>query len=233
MGSLNRWIPNLASGIVVGVVAAYVYAAGLKWTILLLGLLPLAYLGFIWASGIARLNIRFVHAKWTGREAPEVRMIKECSSTFAFMTITGRTSLHRADIEAAIKERGVTRRCNFRFLLLHPLSRHLVPFCESEGSSIEQTRDKIITTTKSLLRLASENALDVEVRWYDEYPIWRIAALDDVVVHVGYYQRGRKGYEGPRMVCPRSRRGGLYVPFVYALERAWADGIDPRRELTF
>jgi hypothetical protein len=229
--SVNKWLPTLASGVVVGVVAAYVYAAGLKWTILLLGVFPLIYLGYLWASGVASLNIRFVHAKWTASEGPELKLIKECNSTFAFMTITGRTSLHRADIEAAIKQRATAKQCKFRFLLLNPESGYLEPFCRNEGSSAEQTRDKIIATTRALLRLASENALDVEVRWYDEYPIWRIVFVDDAVVHVGYYERGRKGYEGPRLVCPQSRHGGLYVPFLNTLEQAWENGVDPHAQL--
>lgn len=231
MGAPSRWLPNAVSGIAIAIIAAYIYAAGFAWSIVVVAILPLGLASFHLVSGIARLNIRFVHGRWNIRDHLEVKLIESATSRFAFMTITGRTSLHRADVEEAIKVRGSTRRCEFRFLLLHPMSRHLEPFCRAEGSSPDQTRDKIFATTQGLLRLRMEHRLDIEVRWYDVYPVWRLAIVDDAVVHAGYYEEGRKGYEGPRLVCPRSRHGGLYVPFARVFEETWAQSSDARTEL--
>lgn len=221
MGPPTKWIPALLLGIAASVVAAYVYASGLGLSIFVLAILPLAYLFFLLLSGIARLNVRFVHRSWVAGAHPEAKLIRNCAKTFDFMTITGRTSLNRAEVEAAIKERGAVRGCRFRFLLLDPESEYLDRFCQSEGSSPEQTREKIVATTKSLLRLKSEHGINVSVRWYDAYPVWRIAVVDNATAHVGYYQKGRKGYEGPRLVCPKSSHGGLFGPFSIEFEEKW------------
>lgn len=231
MGPPSRWIPTVVSGLIVGVIGAYIYAAGLQVSIALLAILPLAYLIFLCISGAARLHIRFVHRTWARGASLEKLLIEKSKSSFSFMTVTGRTSLHRADVEAAIKRQGVAHRCRFRFLLLHPRSPWLDEFCRAEGSNPQHTRTKIENTTRHLLLLRDDNRLDIEVRWCNEYPVWRVAVVDEEVAHVGYYDRGRKGYEGPRMVCPESQRGGLFVPFAAVFGRAWEAALDAESEL--
>jgi Domain of unknown function (DUF5919) len=227
MGPPAKWVPALLFAIAGSVIAAYIFAAGVGPSVLVLAVLPILYLFFLLVSGIATLNVRFVHRTWGRDRHLESGLIRQCRDSFDFMTITGRTSLNRAEVEAAIKERGSVRSCRFRILLLDPESEHLDRFCRVEGSSPAQTREKIHATTKSLLRVKAEHRVNLSVRWYDSYPVWRVAVVDNATAHVGYYQRGRKGYEGPRLVCPSSPRGGLFAPFSTEFEEAWRVGRDP------
>jgi hypothetical protein len=231
MGNLRGWLFALISGIIASLLASYIYAGGAVLAIVAFAVIPLGYLVFLLILGFSRLNIRFIYAKWDVLGHATEKLIRPCNSTFCFMTITGRTSLHRAEVEAAIKERGIVGHCEFRFLLLHPESSHLEAFCKNEGSSPEQTREKIINTTRNLLLLAAENNLKIQVRWYRTYPIWRITLIDDSLVHVGYYEKGRKGYEGPCLVCPNSRNGGLFFPFSLVFEQAWQTSANAEVEL--
>jgi hypothetical protein len=225
------WLASLFSGVVASLIASIAYDQDPIVVFAIFLLIPLLYFVSVIAFGYYRIGIRGVYPNWSSLGFNTSKAISKCKKSFCFMTVTGRTSLHQADVEAALKERCAVGRCEVRVLLLHPLSQHLQKFCEFEGSSLEQTREKILATTRSLLVLKRENQLSIEVRWYDSFPIWRLAIIDGSIVSVGFYGIGRKGYEGPRLNCKGSREKSLIYPLSLEFETIWSASRDATAEL--
>jgi hypothetical protein len=225
------WIASFASGVAASIVAAYIYDGQILPVLSAFVIVPLIHLAYVLITTLRRIRVRSIHARWESSGNTTEELIRKCKATFRFMTVTGRTSLNRAAVEAVIKERGTVGQCNFRFLLLHPLSPHLEAFCENEGSSAEQTRIKIVNTTRALYQLAASHKLCIEIRWYQSYPIWRLALIDNSLVYAGYYEKARTGYEGPVIVCANSADGGIYYPFSLVFEDLWNSSQSAQVEL--
>lgn len=209
---------SLALGILGSVLASYIYAAGIWWTVGVGLLLPISYLLGSLLIILWRLGLVWIWPRW---KSPEVRSIGKCRTAFRFWTVTGRTSLNRAEVEAAILARGATTGCEFRILLLHPKSPHLADFCRAEGADPGRTAKKIRDTTDALHAIRDKHGLSLAVRWDQDYPTWRLAAIDDIEMHLGTFAPGRKGYQGFRIVLRDRGRDSLVRQFVRTFDQVW------------
>jgi hypothetical protein len=209
---------------VAGSVLASIVWEGLGWwsAIFLLGL-PVAYFSVTQAILAFGLGVSWISGTWH-RSGLEARLIRDSTTLFRFQTITGRTSLNRADVESAIKERASVKGCKFQILLMHPKSPHLAKFCASEGSDPIRTAEKIVESTKTLRGFHT----NVEVRWYRSYPVWRFAGIDDREGHLGYFTSGRKGYEGRRLRLVPRGRNALLLPVSRQFEEDWSRAYAPK-----
>lgn len=213
---------SLAIGVISGVVAIYVAAAGIWWFLGISAIIPVLYLAISAIAAIWRMGIVWLFPSWGNKRTNvESRLIAQSKSVFRFWTITGRTSLNRADVERAILAQGAASGCEFRFLLMHPESLYLVRFCAAEGSDPVRTSEKIRETTRVLLELRDKGRLKLDVRWDRRYPTWRIAAIDTSQMHLGFYAEGRKGYEGYRVVLTERGKESLIRQFLQSFDEAW------------
>lgn len=231
MGKYSTWIVTIIIGIACSLAASYIYAAHWWVQVIILLIAPLIYFLFLVFIGYSRLHLKMVHSTWAKSGFTADKLIRQCNSMFRFMTITGRTSIFRTEVESAILERCTVGKCRFQFLLLHPFSPYLEAFCQAEGTSAEQTREKIIAVTRNLLEIKRQHNLKLEVRWTKSYPIWRIALVDDRRVYVGFYGIGRKGYEGPLVIANNTLDSCFYYPFSTFFNYTWNESSNAADEI--
>jgi len=123
--------------------------------------------------------------------------------------------------------------CKFQFLLLNPS-------LENEGTSLHAKREKrddlshLITASVKLLdSLRKYQDVDVEWRFYNELPHFRLVILNNEICYVGYYgctnHKGVafQGVDLPQIVFKKTDKG-IFFPFCLLWEKMWNDAIIPK-----
>ena len=155
------------------------------------------------------------HAK----DGPEPReILAKAEIRFSFWGISAKSMLSDEDFRSELV-RLARRGCNFKFLFLNPDSSHLSTKAEEEGDTAEGWRQEIRANVARLQRLHDELGIGVQVRFYDEYPVFRVFFVDRDA-YVGWYPRGEQGVKSPFARVADSH-ASLYYPLHLAFENHW------------
>lgn len=150
----------------------------------------------------------------------EYHIASRVTRSFKFCTISGRSSIFSSDFENLLKEKARDR-CEFFFLFFDPESKCFEEKIREEGSDVKNSKGKIQEVTRALCQLKDEFKLNIHVRWYSEYPIWRFIISDDQIAHVGFYPPGKKGYEGPWVIFDNKKESSFFHPFSKYFDLLW------------
>lgn len=152
----------------------------------------------------------------------EYDIASQVKREFKFCTISGR-SIYTGSFEELLKEKAKDS-CNFYFLFFDPDSEFFEGKMLSEGSEVNNSKEKIKTATRSLCELKNTYKLNIHVRWYKDYPIWRFIIADQEKAYVGFYPPSKKGYMGPWVVF-KDIEGSFFHPFSKYFDTLWGKAI--------
>ncbi|MCP5108182.1 MAG: DUF4062 domain-containing protein [bacterium] len=160
--------------------------------------------------------------KREGGERVESYLYKSANSIVKFMTISGR-SVSSGDVEEALKTKGIDFR--FKLLLFDWNSPHFEKKMRDERrgsqSEIDRAAEKACNVAKDFLKMGEAFEIDLEVRLYSEYPVWRLMIIDNETAYIGYYPKGKRGYEGPMFIHPLNEDGSLFYPVNQYFDKLW------------
>lgn len=141
------------------------------------------------------------------------------TTEFVFWGISAKTVIHSDDFRRIIIERarGST---TFRFLILHPTSPHLAVKALEEGDTATGWRREIEANIDRLREMRDEHHLNIEVRTYDAWPIFRLMFINSSTLYFGWYPRGSQGVHSPLIVV-RNDRISIYHPIRLLFEQVW------------
>ncbi len=156
-------------------------------------------------------------------ERVEAYLYKKASNNVRFMTISGR-SVFSNDVEEALKSKNMG---SFRFELL--LFDWNSPFFATKmnderresGVEIEMAKKKACAIAENFLSMGKSFGIDLEIRLYTQYPVWRCMIIDNETAFLGYYPTGKRGYEGPMHVYKKDEEGSLFYPVNQYFEKLW------------
>jgi hypothetical protein len=167
-------------------------------------------------------------------------LIATAQQNVKFMTISGR-SIYSGQIEEILKEKSKHRFC-LQLLLFDWNSEWIKHKMQDERRQtdleINFARKKAIDITKQFFDLLTVYSVDIKVKLYKEYPVWRMLVVDNETVYAGFYAKGKRGYEGPMFKFDRADEFGLFYPMNECFDSIWRDSgqelvskDDPRFEL--
>ena len=162
-----------------------------------------------------------------GRRGPGMRteagLYASATRSIDFMTISGR-SIYSGDVEEILREKSGTD-LRVRLLLFDWNSPWVRAKMEDERrrttAEIELAREKAQSIARQLLKASAEGGIDLQIRLYQEYPVWRFIVIDERKAYVGFYPEGKRGYEGPLFVVEKETAGGLLQPIMQLFETTW------------
>jgi len=155
-----------------------------------------------------------------------------------FLTISGR-SIYSGNVEEILS----TKPINFctKLLLFDWNSPQFPAKMRDErrntDAMIELARQKANNIARQFLYLARSLKLNLEIKLYEDYPVWRILIADDAKAYLGYYAKGKRGYEGPMFVFNAVDNSTLFHPVSHYFNVLWQKAgsalnlDDPRLEL--
>ena len=118
------------------------------------------------------------------------------------------------------------RMCKYRFLLLNPKSPYLEQHTRREGRSASVVAGVIRNSIDELKDFQSRNNLTIEIRLYDDLPVFRILIIDKKLCYVSFYGN-LQGIDTPQMVFKKvtGEDVSFYSPFESLYELYWGKSV--------
>ena len=136
----------------------------------------------------------------------------------------------KAEFEAAV---GRCQRPSrpVRFLLCRPDSDKLIEMAQSAEKDRDLYQKKVLDSLRAIADLRIKRAWNVQVRFYPEFPTFRLMFIDDAICLASHYVLGKgSGAELPQLhvVRPTGSRDvdSLYYGFSSYYDHFWANADD-------
>ncbi len=163
-------------------------------------------------------------------ESLEGAVYRNAKASVKFLTISGR-SIYTNQIETCLK--GKPRGFAMKLLLFDWRSPHFAAKMRHERreteTEIDMARRKAQDVAEQFLCLAQGFQLDLQVKLYSEYPVWRLLIADEDRAYTGYYLPNKRGYEGPLLLFESSDASGLFYPVKQYFDILWDASYGPVR----
>ena len=157
------------------------------------------------------------------------RALSLCTTSLDFLGI-GAGKLHEEQraFEDAIDRCSRADRA-ICFLLCSPDSEGLRKIAQSARRDENSFRDVVLETLRALAVLKKNRAKNIQVRLYDDFPVFRLMFINDEICLASHYVLGKggDGSEAPQMHVIRIRESrdveSLYFGFRSYFERVWRE----------
>lgn len=202
-----------AIGVVASLLANWISArlAGLdRWYILTLAL-GAATIILVWIVGLLAREVAHFRAANEESEISKVYfasgtdrtsfggMLGEVKSEIAFFGITAKRSVNDDRFKDLLTKK-TGRPIRIRFLLLDPTSEAFHRRAEEENESVNGWTEELSSTLHRLTHYRQVYNVDIQVRFYEIYPIWRLTILDNSTVLVNFFLEGLRGTESDQLI---------------------------------
>lgn len=146
-------------------------------------------------------------------------ILDNVSVSFDFIGISARTMLiDELFIDKLIKcAKGKNK---FRFLLLNPDCENVEIKSNEEGDIKSSWQNEINASIERLKSLRKEHKLNIEVKIYNSYPIFRQVILNNSTMYFSWYPTGLRGSSSP-MMCFDDSKKSIYQPLKANYEEIW------------
>ncbi|HEY2094092.1 MAG TPA: hypothetical protein VGJ81_19650 [Thermoanaerobaculia bacterium] len=146
-----------------------------------------------------------------------------CSNSFDFLGIGARKL---TDKQPAFEE--AVNRCHrpnrpIRFLLCAPDNPQLIAFARQAGEPEGEYQEKVKSSLRAIRRLHDERARNIEVRFYEQLPVFRLMFVNDELCLASYYVFGEGDGSQLPDVYIRRRAGKRDVESIYYGFRRYFD----------
>lgn len=217
---VSNLLLGLALNIIAGVITFYVtqqivYALALiifiETIVIVLTLIKLSQTSNI--VGIEGWKPTFI-------EGPSpLEMAQPATCEFVFWGISAKTLTADADFKKLMKERAKSL-CKFRILILDPDYENIGQKAEEEGETAKQWIMEIKATKEFIKKLRDEDHPNIELRYYDQFPVFRSFFIDKRKMYFGWYGTGIPGSHSPLIIAKNEPRS-LYTPIRMKFEETW------------
>jgi uncharacterized protein DUF5919 len=211
---------NLVAGILI-----FVFATNITNAFILLSIIEFLVIVYLLfrnykehiIPGVKKFSEKFEN----GYDVTEI--LEDVSSSFDFIGISARTMLiNEIFIEKLLKKaKGKNK---FRFLLLNPDCNNVDIKSSEEGDIKSSWENEINASIERLKSLKKEHKLNIEIRLYESYPIFRQIILNNTLMYFSWYPTGQRGTSSPVMCFDDSKKS-IYQPLKANFEEIWKTSI--------
>jgi hypothetical protein len=147
---------------------------------------------------------------------------------FAFLGIGARKWLDETSTFRAMCRRAGSMRPagSVRLLTLSPDSPCVSEIAQGADKEADTVRTELTATVQQVLALRQEG-VNIELRLYDEMPLFRLAFADDRVVYLGFYRPDSRGIDSPQIVLRDTGTRSFYRPLRVQFEALWLRASEP------
>lgn len=168
------------------------------------------------AIGLMRVN--------TGHNTAAEDLVSTAVQSFEFWGISGKRTVSNPRVQQAMI-RIARNGGAVRFLLLSPVSPNMRLRAADERESADAWINDIRATHSRLQQLAEREQIKIDVRFFDQYPVWRMYILDRRSIYLNWFLPGKQGPESPELLL-ESVTDGLSSPLLREFDESWKEAKD-------
>lgn len=221
-----EFVVAIILGVVTTIVSNKIVALDWKYTALLSGFVLLTYVTFLFVTKnwrkLRAVNNIGIESVLFDKERPELKDYElKSSGDFAFWGISAKRVIE--DLTLRNKLLDISKRGHsIKFLLLDPTSIHLPRKASDENENAEIWKKDIKLSIQKIKEFAASNNINIEVKTYDFLPIWRLIFMNNDLLYVTYFFKGRQGIESPLLKLRDDQYDNLYRAFKFQFEEVWS-----------
>jgi len=144
----------------------------------------------------------------------------DTNGDFAFWGISAKRFVNENSILNKFIEIG-NKEKTIRFLLLNPDCPNLERKAIDEGEDPKIWREEIKMTISRLKDFAKKNNIEIKIRLFDTFPVWRIVMMNNSLMYVTYFIKNRQGILSPLLKLSDDCYDNLYRAFKIQFEDVW------------
>jgi hypothetical protein len=95
-----------------------------------------------------------------------------------------------------------------------------------EGDTVPGWKGEIEASIDRLRLLRDVHKLNIEVRLYDQFPIFRLMFINGSIMYFGWYPIGQQGIRGPLLIVENAQHS-LYEPLRMSFNELWTTARNP------
>ena len=152
-----------------------------------------------------------------------------CTSSMDFLGIGGgKLRAYQSAFEAAIDRCSRPDR-SIRFLLCRPNNEGLKRIAQSAGRDELSYQKVVQESLRMIAHLKNERAKNIQVRLYQDFPVFRLMFINDAICLASHYVLGKggDGSEAPQLHIVKASKSrdveSLYYAFSSYYERLWQE----------
>jgi hypothetical protein len=156
------------------------------------------------------------------------RALQMCSSSLEFLGIGAAKLTQTNKIFADAVDRCDSQTRPIRFLLSSPESVELTKIAQKAGRADSEYRETVLNSLRVLATLRDKRSKNIEVRFYKDFPAFRIMFIDDQICLTSHYVFGKgDGSQLPQLHIIRKSGSrdvnSLYYGFRSYFDRIWEE----------
>lgn len=221
---------ELASAIILNAIAGivtFLFTQQIVYALVAVITLEAMIIGLLYWQLTRKPNlVGIVDSAPTFAEGPSITTIAQTVATeFIFWGISAKSMLSNDEFRD-IMLRKAKGNCEFRFLLLHPQSQFVAKKALEEGDTATGWKNEIDANIFRLKQLRDEHHLNIKVRLYDQFPVFRVIFTNSNRMYFGWYPIGLQGIRSPLLIV-QNNQGSLYQPARLNFNDLWTRSENP------
>ena len=145
--------------------------------------------------------------------------VSSISTSFYFWGISAKRTMSNPNLQKKLIEIG-HKKGEIKFLLLNPKSTTVARKAEDENDDANSWCNEIQATIQRLKTIEKKYNINIEIRVYDDFPIWRLCVIDRKKIYLNYFLSNQQGPESPLLeMAPVSN--GIFWGFMNEFNETW------------
>lgn len=150
--------------------------------------------------------------------------IQKCKKAFRFLGVSSKRTMSNPVVQKKLIELGKDGG-EIKILLLNPESEFVKSRADDEKESSKAWVSDIKATIERLKDLANRKDINIEVKLYDQYPVWRLSVVDDEEMYVNFFLKGQQGPQS-QLLYVKNKDNDLFNALMLEYERIWDSSVD-------
>jgi hypothetical protein len=167
-----------------------------------------------------------IKAVYTPRKLSVVKSLEKSNKSFYFLGVSAKTTAAEKAIGDRLVELSQDGSFEIKFLLMNPNADENIRARALDEKEITENhanaawKSDMDGAINRLKDLAKKNQLSIQIRLYDEYPLWRMFVIDREVVYLNYALTGKRLNASP-LVKLKSQKDSLANTFIQHFDLLW------------
>jgi hypothetical protein len=149
------------------------------------------------------------------------KALEKCKSSFYYLGVSAKNTAD--DINIAEKLVALSKNSSYeiRFLIMNPDERaNIEKRAYEEGTTADAWIHDMNSAIKRIQDIATQNRITINIRLYDDYPLWRMFIIDKKIIYLNYALPSKKLNASPVLQI-KGQSDSIYNSFFTHYEELW------------